>query len=165
MIVRKVCLVGTFSVGKTSLATRILTNTFPGAYLPTVGVRVGSREIELAAGSRAKLVVWDIAGHDELTTLGANYLKGAAGLILVADGTRATTFLTAQRLLEQATTALGPVPAVLLLNKHDLTDDWEIDQSAIEEVKRGGIQIFMTSAKNGDGVADGFKALAELVSL
>lgn len=164
MIVRKVCLVGTFAVGKTSLATRFLTNTFPGTYLPTVGVRVGSREIDLTAGSRVKLVVWDIAGHDELTTLGANYLKGAAGLILVADGTRVTTFLTAQRLFEQATAAIGSVPAVLLLNKRDLPDDWEISDSSIEEVTQKGLQVFLTSAKNGDGVADGFKALAEMVS-
>jgi small GTP-binding protein len=164
MIVRKVCLVGTFAVGKTSLATRFLTNTFPGTYLPTVGVRVGSREIDLTGGARAKLVVWDIAGHDELTTLSTTYLKGAAGLILIADGTRANTFLIAQRLLEQARQGLGPVPAVVVLNKFDLPDDWEVAEAAVEELKHKGLQIFLTSAKTGDGVADAFKAMAELVS-
>jgi small GTP-binding protein len=164
MIVRKVCLVGTFAVGKTSLATRFLTNTFPGGYLPTVGVRVGSREVDLAAGDRAKLVVWDIAGHDELTTLSSTYLKGAAGIILVADGTRAITFLTALRLRRQSEAAVGAVPAVMILNKTDLPDDWEVADGVIADAKETGLQIFVTSAKTGDGVVDAFKAMAELVS-
>ena len=164
MIVRKVCLVGTFAVGKTSLATRFLTNTFSGGYLPTVGVRVGSREVDLVAGDRAKLVVWDIAGHDDMSTLGSTYLKGSAGIVLVADGTRAATYLTALRLRRQAEATLGSVPAVLVLNKHDLPDDWEVSDGAIEEAKESGLQIFLTSAKTGDGVVEAFKAMAELVS-
>lgn len=164
MIVRKVCLVGTFAVGKTSLATRFLSSTFPSSYLPTVGVRVGSREIDLADGMRSKLVVWDIAGHDELTTLSSSYLKGAAGIILIADGTRANTFLTAIRLREQAQAILGMVPSVLVLNKTDLPDDWEVADGVIEEAKQSGLKIFLTSAKTGDGVEDAFKAMASLVS-
>lgn len=164
MIVRKVCLVGTFAVGKTSLATRFLTSTFPGGYLPTVGVRVGSREVDLAAGDRAKLVVWDIAGHDELTTLSSTYLKGAAGIILVADGTRSNTFLSALRLRRQSEGVVGMVSAVIVLNKTDLPDDWEVADSAIAEAKESGLQIFGTSAKTGDGVIEAFKAMAELVS-
>jgi small GTP-binding protein len=164
MIVRKVCLVGTFAVGKTSLASRFLSNTFPGGYLPTVGVRVGSREIDLEAGMRAKLVVWDIAGHEALTTLSSTYLKGAAGIILVADGTRANTFLSALHLHEQVQASIGQVPAVLVLNKIDLPDDWEVTDQAIEAAKQTGLRIFRTSAKIGEGVVEAFEAMAKLVS-
>ena len=160
MLVRKVCLVGVFAVGKTSLATRFLSNAFPGTYLPTVGVRVGSRELDLPDSSRAKLVVWDIAGADDLTTLSSTYLKGASGLVLVADGTRLPTYRAALKLQQQCQTVVGNVPAVILINKQDLPDEQEVSVDDIRQIRESGVQVFLTSAKTGDGVLAAFTALA-----
>lgn len=87
-LARKICLLGDFAVGKTSLVSRFVRNTFSEKYLTTVGVKVDSRALELADGRALKLVVWDLAGKSELDSMNRSYIRGASGLMLVADGTR-----------------------------------------------------------------------------
>ena len=53
---RKVCLLGDFGVGKTSLVARYVRNTFSDKYLTTVGVKVDSRLVERPGGA-IKLVI------------------------------------------------------------------------------------------------------------
>jgi small GTP-binding protein len=154
----KVCLLGDFGVGKTSLVARFVRNTFSDKYLTTVGVKVDSREIATAAGLR-KLVVWDIAGKSALDTVSQTYIRGASGLILVADGTREPTLRAALYLQMQARTTLGEVPAVLLVNKLDRIDEWEIKPATIAELRKT-LPVFETSARSGDGVEAAFAALA-----
>ena len=156
---RKVCLLGDFGVGKTSLVARFMRNTFSDKYLTTVGVKVDSREVATPGGAR-KLVVWDIAGKSALDTVSQSYIRGASGLILVADGTREPTLRSALYLQVQARTALGEVPAVLLVNKLDRVDDWEIKPATIAELRRT-MPVFETSARTGDHVEAAFAALAE----
>ena len=74
---RKVCMLGEFGVGKSSLVARFLRNTFDEKYLTTVGVKVDSREVALDDGRSLKLVLWDIAGKNALDALNQNYLRGA----------------------------------------------------------------------------------------
>ena len=42
------------------------------------------------------LILWDIAGEDDVTAIRMSYVRGAAGYFLVADGTRAETLDVAQ---------------------------------------------------------------------
>ena len=76
---RKICMLGDFGVGKTSLVARFVRNTFSDSYLTTVGVKVDSKEVALANGQTQKLVVWDIAGKSALDALNLSYLRGASG--------------------------------------------------------------------------------------
>lgn len=156
---RKVCLLGDFGVGKTSLVARFVRNTFSDRYLTTVGVKVDSREVATPGGAR-KLVVWDIAGKSALDTVSQTYIRGASGLVLVADGTREATLRSALYLQVQARTALGEVPAVLLVNKLDRVDDWEIKPATIAELRKT-LPVYETSARTGDHVEAAFAALAE----
>lgn len=158
-VARKICLLGDFGVGKTSLVARFVRNTFSDKYLTTVGVKVDSREVATPSGAR-KLVVWDIAGKSALDTVSQSYIRGASGLILVADGTREPTLRSALYLQVQARTALGEVPAVLLVNKLDRVDDWEIKPATIAELRKT-LPVFETSARTGDHVEAAFAALAE----
>ncbi len=64
---RKVCMLGDFGVGKTSLVARYVRNTFSEKYLTTVGVKVDSRVIALPGEIDLKLVIWDIAGRPRST--------------------------------------------------------------------------------------------------
>jgi hypothetical protein len=158
-VARKICLLGDFGVGKTSLVARFVRNTFSDNYLTTVGVKVDSREVATPAGPR-KLVVWDIAGKSALDTVSQTYIRGASGLVLVADGTREATLRSALYLQVQARTTLGEVPAVLLVNKLDRVDDWEIKPATLAELRRT-LPVFETSARTGDHVEAAFGALAE----
>lgn len=157
-VARKICLLGDFGVGKTSLVARFVRNTFSDKYLTTVGVKVDSREVATAAGPR-KLVVWDIAGKNALDSVSQAYIRGASGVLLVADGTREATLRSALYLQVQARTTLGEVPAVLLVNKLDRVDDWEVKPATIAELRKT-LPVFETSARTGDHVEAAFAELA-----
>jgi hypothetical protein len=157
-IAKKICMLGDFGVGKTSLVARFVRNTFSDRYLTTVGVKVDSKLVE-AGGSSVKLVIWDIAGKSALDTLNQSYLRGASGLILVVDGTREPTLRSALYLQMQANSVLNTPPAVLLVNKLDLIDKWEILPATIAELRKT-IPVFETSARTGDGVEAAFAELA-----
>jgi small GTP-binding protein len=158
-IAKKVCMLGDFGVGKTSLVARFVRNTFSDKYLTTVGVKVDSKLVQ-AAGAELKLVLWDIAGKSSLDGLNETYVKGASGVIVVCDGTRESTLRSAAYLQMQIRGLLGPIPAVMLINKLDLVDKWEIAPKTIEELRKT-MPLFETSAMSGDGVEAAFTALAE----
>lgn len=156
---KKVCLLGDFAVGKTSLVARAVRNTFSAAYLTTVGVKVDSKTLATASGE-LRLVLWDIAGANALDQMRANYLGGCQGLLLVADGTRGDSVDVALGLHEQAQRLLQrELPAVLLLNKRDLANEWDVPPPRIRELE-ARLPTFSTSALSGEGVEAGFDALA-----
>ena len=156
---RKVCMLGDFGVGKTSLVARFVRNTFSDQYLTTVGVKVDSKEMRLADGGALKLVLWDIAGKSALDALNMSYLRGASGLMLIADGTREATLRAALDLLMQSRSMLPDAKAVLLINKLDVIERWEVAPTTLAEVRRT-LPVFETSARFGDGVEQAFAELA-----
>ena len=157
-IARKICMLGDFGVGKTSLVARFVRNTFSEKYLTTVGVKVDSRHVALDAAN-VKLVVWDIAGKSALDALNLNYLRGATGLLLVADGTREASLRTALNLLMQARDVLADPFVVLAINKLDLVERWQVAPATVAELRRT-LPVFETSAQTGDGVEAAFAELA-----
>ncbi len=159
---RKICLLGDFGVGKTSLVSRFVRNTYSDKYLTTVGVKVDSKLVE-AGGRSTKLVIWDIAGKSTLDLLNQTYLRGATGLILVADGTREPTLRSALYLLMQGRGVIGDPAAVMLVNKLDLIDRWELLPNTLADLRKT-MPVFETSAKTGDGVEEAFAALAGRMS-
>jgi small GTP-binding protein len=157
---KKICMIGDFSVGKTSLVARFVRQAFSEKYMTTVGVKIDTKLVKTQDGREVKLILWDIAGNDALTTATTSYLRGAAGFLLVVDGTRRPTFDSALNLQKAVTAQIGDKPFVVLLNKADLTDQWEIDESLIEEKKQQGWKILSTSAKTGMNVEETFIDLA-----
>jgi small GTP-binding protein len=156
---KKICLLGTFAVGKSSLTERFVTSIFSERYHTTVGVRIHKRKVELESGA-IDLIIWDLAGEDEFVSLRTAYLRGAGGYILVADGTRRETLNKALEMQKSADRALGGVPFVLMVNKTDLEGDWAIQDNDLDLLTRKGWTVFKTSAKTGEGVSDGFIRLA-----
>lgn len=160
MLQKKVCLLGAFAVGKTSLVKRYVEDSWSEKYLTTVGVQIKKRSL-MASGQEVNLVIWDLAGEDEFQKVQLSYLRGASGYLLVADGTRRVTLDTAKALHQRITETLGAVPFVLLINKGDLRSEWEVDERALAEFNNSGWQIIETSAKTGEGVEAAFQLLAE----
>lgn len=160
MIQKKICLLGSFAVGKTSLVARFVTSIFSDQYLTTVGVKIDKKTINVA-GQEVNLMLWDIYGEDEFQKLQMSYLRGAAGYLLVVDGTRRATLDKALELRRRVEGELGSVPAVVLvLNKTDLADEWEIDESVMESLAVGNLTVIRASAKTGEGVEEAFLTLA-----
>lgn len=160
MIQKKVCMIGTFAVGKTSLVRQFVESIYSDKYHTTVGVKVDKKVVTTPAGE-STLLLWDIEGSDSEYDLRKSYLRGASGYLLVADGTRPDTLYKAVALQTRAEQTIGPVPFLLLLNKADLAEDWQIagrDMAAIQEKKWN---VVSTSAKTGQGVEEAFITLAE----
>jgi len=159
MLQKKVCMLGSFSVGKTSLVRRFMESIFSDAYLTTVGVKIGKKLLRVD-GNDLMLMLWDIYGEDEFQKLHMSYLRGASGLLLVVDGTRRATLDKVLSMKEEAEKAVGPVQVVLVLNKCDLAEQWEIDPEKQDELAGRGWSIVRTSAKTGQGVDEAFTVLA-----
>jgi small GTP-binding protein len=159
MIQKKICMLGGFGVGKTSLVSRFVTSIFSDKYLTTVGVKVDKKAL-MVDGRDVTLVLWDLYGQDEFQTVRTSYLRGAAGYLLVVDGTRQTTLDTALSLQKTAEGVVGAVPFLVLLNKADLEADWQVDDRALWRIAERGWPILRTSAKTGAGVEEAFLKLA-----
>jgi small GTP-binding protein len=159
MISKKVCMLGGFAVGKTSLVSRFVRSIFSEKYLTTVGVKIDKKTVPVP-GNDVDLVLWDIYGEDDFQKMRTSYLRGANGYLLVVDGTRRSTLDTARDLHKLAVDTVGPVPHLVLVNKSDLEDAWEIDTDALNALGRDGSTVVKTSAKSGVGVEEAFARLA-----
>lgn len=159
MMQKKICMLGAFAVGKTSLVSRFVHSVFSDRYLTTVGVKVDKKVVTLDGGE-VTLMLWDLYGHDDLQTVRTSYLRGASGYLLVADGTRQQTLEVARSLQKTAEGVLGGVPFVFVLNKSDLESEWQVDERALVRIAEQGWPIIRTSAKTGAGVEDAFARLA-----
>ena len=158
MIQKKVCMLGGFAVGKTSLVARYVSSIFSEKYLSTVGVKV-DKKVVTVDDKQVTLMLWDIYGQDDFQTVQHSQLRGMSGFLLVVDGTRRATLDTARILREKAREVAGDVPFVVVLNKSDLADRWEIDDLALFKLAEDGWRVVKGSAKTGEGVEHAFETL------
>lgn len=159
MITKKVAMLGAFAVGKTSLVQRFVTGLFSDRYLTTIGVRIDRREVDVG-GRPMTLMLWDLQGEDERHKVRLSHVRGSSGLLLVADGTRTATLDTALQLAAEASTVVGDVPRLLLINKSDRRAEWDLDDRRLDELRAAGRDVIVTSALSGEGVAAAFDELA-----
>ncbi len=160
MIKKKICILGAFAVGKTSLVQRFVHSIFSDKYKTTVGVKIEKITLEVN-GTNVDLIIWDLHGEDEFQHVRISYLRGASGLIYVADGTRRATLETALNLKKISRHTIGRIPFVIIINKEDLKDQWEIEPSILEDLKKQGVSLIQTSAKTGKDVEKAFRLLTE----
>ncbi|MCP4691613.1 MAG: GTP-binding protein, partial [Desulfobacterales bacterium] len=151
MIKKKICMLGSFSVGKTSLVRRFVKSVFSEKYLSTVGVKIDKKTVEIH-GREVDLMLWDIHGEDEFQRVRTSYLRGASGYFLVVDGSREDTLKTALGLKKRTEEAIGATPCILVFNKADIRSEWEIDDRTLADLATGEMDVVTTSAKTGEGV-------------
>ncbi|MDR0453392.1 MAG: GTP-binding protein [Deferribacteraceae bacterium] len=164
MINKKVCIMGAFSVGKTSLVERYVHSIFSDSYLSTVGVKISKKDI-MVNNIEIAMVLWDMEGKDDFSDINMTYLRGAMGFFAVADFTRKETLDAALQIRKRATELIGKsVPNILLLNKEDAAIR-EITDAHLAELTDSGIQFFLTSAKTGKNVESAFISLADQMML
>jgi signal recognition particle receptor subunit beta len=84
--------------------------------------------------------------------------------MVVADGTRAITLDIALSIRERVESEHGALPFVMLLNKHDLLDQWVTPDSTLEALRARGWSVRLSSARSGEGVDEAFTELAERVT-
>jgi small GTP-binding protein len=159
---KKICMLGGFSVGKTSLVKRYVHSVFSETYLTTVGVKIDKKTVTLS-DRIVNLILWDLAGEDDINSLRMTNLRGAAGYVLVADGTRPSTLDVALSLRQRVEADYGPLPFVRS-DKSDLKEQWAIGDAEVEGLRQNGLWVQPSSARTGEGVEDAFKDLATRAS-
>ena len=162
MIEKKICMLGAFAVGKTSLVRRFVTSCFSEQYQTTIGVTVDKKTLSMD-GQAVTLVLWDLYGEDEFQKLRRSYLRGSSGYLLVLDGMRRATLDIALRIQLTAADTLGQAPFVVLINKLDRQPDWEVTDQDLAQLAQRGWTVLLTSAKTGQGVEEAFAALTRAI--
>jgi small GTP-binding protein len=158
MLQKKICMLGSFAVGKTSLVRRFVESIYSDVYQTTVGVKIDKKNVQVDE-KEVSLVLWDIYGEDDYQKMRWTYLRGASGYLLVADGTRKATLEKAVSLEQRVREEVGAIPFVLVINKSDLIRDWELDPALESQLTAQGWSILRSSTKTGEGVEESFSLL------
>lgn len=158
MIQKKICMLGGFAVGKTSLVAQYVRSLFSEKYLSTVGVKVDKKVVRVDDRD-VTLMLWDVFGQDDFQTIRESQLSGMSGYLLVVDGTRPASLDVALEVQRKAVQIVGDVPFLLLLNKSDLAAEWELPEATMFKLADQGWRILKTSAKTGEGVEAAFESL------
>ncbi len=153
-------MLGGYGVGKTSLVSNFVHSIFSEKYQITLGVKIDKKTIEFN-GQDVKLMLWDVAGEEEKFSIPPTYLKGSEGYLLVLDGTRESSYEQALDIHSRVEETVGDIPFIAVVNKSDLTEDWELGQDIMDEMAAKNWQVIKSSAKLGTGVEESFTALVE----
>ncbi|XP_052493684.1 ras-related protein Rab-17 isoform X1 [Budorcas taxicolor] len=122
----KLVLLGSGSVGKSSLAVRYVKNDFK-SILPTVGCAFFTKVVDLGAAC-LKFEIWDTAGQEKYHSVCRLYFRGANAALLVYDITRKDSFCKVQQWLKDLEEEFHPGEVVVMLvgNKTDLGEEREV---------------------------------------
>jgi small GTP-binding protein len=167
-ISKKICMVGDFGVGKTSLIRRFVERQFSDQYLSTVGVKISRKTVELEGVKQQEkltlqLLIWDIEGHTKFKAITPTYLQGSSGALIVGDMSRQETL---ERIPEHIQLFLSVNPKGLIaiaLNKADLVDEEKLEKLTskyqFDDYERV-LVTYSTSAKTGVHVDEIFDKLS-----
>ena len=162
MLKKKICMLGSYGVGKTSLVGRFVRSMFDDKYHTTVGVKIDKKVLSIE-DQEVTLMLWDMAGEEDGAPVKLNQVKDASGYLLVIDGTRAKTLEVARGIQERITNEIGARPFLVLVNKADLRETWEIPDSTWAELAEAGWTVLETSAKSGQYVEEAFLTLTSRI--
>ncbi|KAG7289009.1 GTP-binding protein [Staphylotrichum longicolle] len=117
---RKIAIVGSRSVGKSSLAVRYVDGHFVESYYPTIE-NTFSKEIRYKGQEFATEIV-DTAGQDEYSILNSKHFIGIHGYMLVYSVSSLQSFEMVQVIRDKILNHLGTasVPICIVGNKCDL---------------------------------------------
>eukprot|EP00164_Ancoracysta_twista_P013394 GFYU01021370.1.p1 GENE.GFYU01021370.1~~GFYU01021370.1.p1 ORF type:complete len:233 (+),score=16.56 GFYU01021370.1:29-700(+) len=161
----KVIMVGTVAVGKTSLTSRYVKDTFRSTVATTIGASYMWRK-EVYDDITLKFSLWDTAGQEQFHALVPMYFREADAVVLVVDATSNTCVQEAEMWLDKVRqNAPEGTTIFLALNKVDLRDRRVFSYDEAEEFCRNhpeyDIQCGDVSAKTGEGVHKAFHSLGE----
>ena len=161
-VTKKVCLIGDFGDGKTSLVRCFVDRQFSDQYLTTVGVKISRKQLAVPVNEeiekKIQLVIWDIEGHTKYKSIAPSYLQGARGAIIVADLKRPETIKHITAHLDLfASVNSDKAKVIVALNKSDLiAQDLQYQLPQYPQV----LGTYPTSAKTNHNVDQVFAQLA-----
>jgi Ras-related protein Rab-6A len=158
----KLVFLGEQSVGKTSLITRFMYDSFDNTYQATIGIDFLSKTMYLEDRT-VRLQLWDTAGQERFRSLIPSYIRDSSVAVVVYDITNKKTFENTRKWVDDVRGERGnDVIIVLVGNKTDLDDKREVTTAqGEEEAKKNNLMFIETSAKVGHNVKALFKRIAQ----
>ncbi|MGB3532156.1 MAG: Rab family GTPase [Microcoleaceae cyanobacterium] len=169
MIYKKICLIGDFAVGKTSLVRRFVDRQFSDQYLSTIGVKISRKQVNLSTQETEnpqliQLMIWDVEGQTRFKEIAPSYLQGASGAIIVGDLTRQDTVNHIHQHIDLFLSINPQGVVIIAFNKIDLVKPeliLQIAQDGLFFDNNQVISVYKTSAKTGIYVDEIFLELAQ----
>lgn len=160
----KLVFLGDQGVGKTSMITRFMYDTFDNAYQATIGIDFLSKTMYLEDRT-VRLQLWDTAGQERFRSLIPSYIRDSSVAVVVYDITNRASFLNTSKWIEDVRTERGQDVVIMLVgNKTDISDRRQV---AIEEgsdkAKEENVLFIETSAKEGYNIKALFRKLATVL--
>lgn len=155
-------MLGSFAVGKTSLVQRYVNSIFSEKYQTTIGVKI-DQKIIIVDNIELNLLLWDIHGEDDYQKIKPAYIMGSSACFIVIDGTRRASLEIGNELIKTAQKTVPNAHILILINKSDLKEDWDINNEDIDLLKNQGFEIIETSAKTNQSVEHAFLRISQLM--
>ncbi|KAH6567769.1 hypothetical protein BASA62_005889 [Batrachochytrium salamandrivorans] len=157
----KLVFLGEQSVGKTSLITRFMYDTFDNTYQATIGIDFLSKTMYLEDRT-TRLQLWDTAGQERFRSLIPSYIRDSSVAVVVYDITNRNSFVNTSKWVDDVRAERGnDVIVVLVGNKTDLSDERQVStEEGEKKAKEFSVMFIETSAKAGYNVKALFKKIA-----
>jgi len=165
---KKICLIGSDGVGKTSIIIRYTQGTFSNSYLMTLGCdfyEIDKQSLQNNKEIKLNLVVWDIASQKNFEKIRSHYLQHANLVIIVVDVNRLESNNFIEPWIADVKANSPPnCPYIIVVNKSDLVDIENLKKS-IEKLEKiyKNTKIFYSSAKSGKNINSIFDYIAEFL--
>ncbi|XP_026799661.1 ras-related protein Rab-6A isoform X1 [Pangasianodon hypophthalmus] len=157
----KLVFLGEQSVGKTSLITRFMYDSFDNTYQATIGIDFLSKTMYLEDRT-IRLQLWDTAGQERFRSLIPSYIRDSAAAVVVYDITNVNSFQQTTKWIDDVRTERGSDVIIMLVgNKTDLADKRQVSiEEGEKKAKELNVMFIETSAKAGYNVKQLFRRVA-----
>lgn len=166
-ISKKVCLLGDFAVGKTSLVRRFVYDLFDEKYISTIGVKVSRKTVAVPTDDgpvvELTMMLWDLAGSEDFSQMRGSYMRGASGAILVCDLTRPESLTSLDEYMTELNKVSPEAMLIVVANKSDSPEQRLFLQQVEAAAAALGADCFITSARTGENVEEMFRHLARML--
>lgn len=159
----KLCFLGYYSVGKSSLIRQYINSSFDPKEESTIGAAFVSKKMNYK-NHIVQFDIWDTAGQERYNSLAPMYYRHSNCCIIVFDLTSVESFKVAQDWVQKLKDEDSKTLIVLLGNKCDLDEERQVSDSQIfQYTQEKSTVYFETSAKTRFNVENVFQKINELL--
>ena len=161
----KVIILGDSNIGKSSSMHRFTKDEdIVENHIPTIGIDLGIKIIDIDENITVKLHIWDTAGQERFNSLTRTFYNNANGIIIMYDISDMFSFSNIEKWLIDFRSHFdnGKIPIIIAGNKSDLKDIRTVSfEKGKEYADSIGARFLEISAKNGENVYEMFKILSK----
>ncbi|KAJ8655089.1 hypothetical protein O0I10_009296 [Lichtheimia ornata] len=156
----KLVFLGEQSVGKTSLITRFMYDTFDNTYQATIGIDFLSKTMYLDDRT-IRLQLWDTAGQERFRSLIPSYIRDSSATVIVYDITNRNSFMNTTKWIDDVRAERGKDVIIILVgNKTDIGEKRQVSvEDGEKKAKEYNVMFIETSAKAGYNVKALFRKI------